>query len=158
MKKFKTKWSEVKDKEEKVYMPILNAYVKELKKLEDSHPIIVPQNFLGYLLGNNDYYKVISKDSKKITQISVFNLHGTLNKSSGKIKPQTVVPKLILPTKFYDISYKKNSKNTVIATCDNGWTISMRIHNASTLVEPILKFDVNLTGIPHSLYTQYEPW
>ena len=39
---------------------------------------------------------------------------------------------------------------------DEGWTISMRIHNAS--VEPSLKFDVNLLSLPGSIHAQVEPW
>ena len=31
---------------------------------------------------------------------------------------------------------------------DNGWQFSFRIHNASTFVEPSLKFDIQLIGIP----------
>lgn len=151
-------WKAVKNKENEVYVPILNSFVKELRRLEAEHPAIVPQRFLSYLLGRNDFYKVISRDSKKVTQISAFNIYGTLNKSFEKIKPQTIVPKLIMPTEFYDIRFKSNSKNTIITTCDNGWAISMRIHSASTMVESSLKFDVNLVGIPQSLYTQYEPW
>lgn len=151
-------WKAIKNKDYEVYIPILDSFMKELKRLESENPVIVPQRFLSYLLGKNDFYKVISIDNKKVTQISAFNIYGTLNRSFGKIKPQTIVPKLTMPTKFYDISYKPKSKNTIIATCDNGWTISMRIHSARTLVEPSLKFDVNLIGIPQTLYTQYEPW
>lgn len=151
-------WKAIKNKNEEVYVPLLDSFVKELKRLEENNPVIVPQRFLSYLLGKNDFYKVISKDNKKVTQISAFNIYGTLNKSFGKVKSQTTVKKLVMPTKFYDLSYKHKSKNTIIATCDNGWTISMRIHSASTLVEPSLKFDVNLIGIPQTLYTQYEPW
>lgn len=154
----KVQWKAIKNKNEEIYVPLLNSFVKELKRLESENPTIVPQRFLSYLLGKDDFYKVISKDNKKVTQISAFNIYGTLNRSFEKIKPQTVVPKLIMPTKFYDISYKPKSQNTIIATCDNGWTISMRIHSASTVVEPSLKFDVNLIGIPQTLYTQYEPW
>lgn len=158
LKDSKIEWKAVAKKDESIYVPILNAFMKELKRLEVENPEIVPQKFLSYLLGVNDFYKVISKDSKKVTQISVYNIYGTLNRNAGKIKPQTVIPKLVLPSKFYDISYKHKSKNTIIATCDNGWAVSMRIHSAATLVESSLKFDVNLIGVPPSLYTHHEPW
>ena len=42
--------------------------------------------------------------------------------------------------------------------CDEGWQISMRIHNASSRVEPSLKFDVQLISFPSSVYAQVEPW
>ncbi|WP_338432255.1 HaeIII family restriction endonuclease [Clostridium tyrobutyricum] len=158
LRRQRKKWKEILNKDISVYVPILNAFIEELNSLEQRYPSIVPQKFLSYLLGINDFYKVISKDSKEVTQVLAFSMYGTLNKSSDKIKPQVKIPQLVLPTKFYDISYKNNSKNTIIATCDNGWAVSMRIHSASTLVEPSLKFDVNLVGIPPTLYTQFEPW
>lgn len=34
----------------------------------------------------------------------------------------------------------------------------MRIHNASSKVEPSLKFDVQLISFPSSVYAQVEPW
>ena len=34
----------------------------------------------------------------------------------------------------------------------------MRIHNASSRVEPSLKFDVQLISFPSSVYAQVEPW
>ena len=34
----------------------------------------------------------------------------------------------------------------------------MRIHNASSKIEPSLKFDVQLMAMPSSILTQIEPW
>ena len=34
----------------------------------------------------------------------------------------------------------------------------MRLHNASSKIEPSLKFDVQLISFPSSLYVQVEPW
>ena len=34
---------------------------------------------------------------------------------------------------------------------NNGWELSFRIHNASTLVEPSLKFDIQFIGMPLSI-------
>ena len=74
-----------------------------------------------------------------------FNIYGTLNRNAGRERSIVNVPQLNMPTRFFDISFKPNSRNTIIVTCDNGWTVSMRIHNASSRVEPSLKFDVRLT-------------
>ncbi|MEE0273575.1 MAG: HaeIII family restriction endonuclease [Coprococcus eutactus] len=43
------------------------------------------------------------------------------------------------------------STNAVEMFLDNGWQLSFRIHNASTKVEPSLKFDVQFIGMPTSL-------
>lgn len=152
------KWSEVFDKENKVYVTLLNAFVSELKRLDVEFEQQIPSALLSYLLGKNDFYKVITKDSKKLTQIQAYNIFGTLNRNASKVKPEIKVQQLKLPTKFFDISYKSNSKNTIIVTCNNGWALSFRIHNASTYVEPSLKFDIQLIGVPEALHSQVEPW
>lgn len=152
------KWSQVMHKNDSVYVPLLNAFIEEIKRLDQEYPDEIPAQLIRYLLGRNDFYKVITQDSKKLTTVQAYNLFGTLNKSSNKVKPMVKVHQLKLPTKFYDISYKDNSKNTIIVTCDGGWALSFRIHNASTNVEPSLKFDVQLIGVPQGLHTQIEPW
>lgn len=73
-------------------------------------------------------------------------------------KAITKVPILKMPTQFYHIGFKPNSDNTVEVVCDEGWQISKRIHNASSRVEPSLKFDVQLISFPSSVYAQVEPW
>lgn len=113
---------------------------------------------MKYLLGNNDFYKVITINRQKTTKVQAFSLYGTLNRKAGTIQPQIKLPTLHLPSRFYDISFKPNSKNTILVAADGGWEISMRIHNASSKVEPSLKFDVQLVGIPPSLYTHFESW
>lgn len=152
------KWNELINKEDRFYIPLLDAFVAELKRLDVQYPDEISPALLKYLLGRNDFYKVITYDSRKLTQIQAYNIFGTLNRNSIHVKPETKVHQLKLPTKFLDISYKANSKNTIIVTCDGGWSLSFRIHNASTFVEPSLKFDVQLIGVPQSLHTQIEPW
>ena len=89
------------------------------------------------------------------TDIYGFHLYGTLNKPTDKVKPKIQVTKLKLPTRIIELSFKPNSTDTVILTCDEGWQISFRIHNASSKVEPSLKFDINLIGQPQSLYSHH---
>jgi len=150
-------WSSIHNKAECVYVPVLNAFVEELRRLDALYPGEIPNALIKYLLGRNDFYKVIAKDAGRTTEIQAFNLFGTLNKSAGGIHPQTHIPQIRLPNSIYDIRYKPESKNTIIITCDNGWAVSLRIHNASSKVEPSLKFDVNLVGTPN-LGAIIEPW
>lgn len=63
-----------------------------------------------------------------------------------------------MPTQFYHIGFKPDSDNTIEVVCDEGWQISMRIHNASSRVEPSLKFDVQLISMSSSVHAQVEPW
>lgn len=153
-----TLWEEISEKSEKYYIPILKAFMKELKKINDESEENVPELLIRYLLGKHDFYKVITEDRNRTTRIEVININGSLNASSGKEKPIAKVPILKMPTQFYHIDFKPNSDNTIEVACDEGWQISMRIHNASSRVEPSLKFDVQLKSLPTSVFTQTEPW
>ena len=150
-------WEEIADKADRYYKPLLDAFMKELKRIADENQGI-PEALIRYLLGRNDFYKVITEDSSRTTRVEAINIAGTLNCVSGKEKPITKVPLLKMPSQFYHIGFKPNSDNTVEVVCDEGWQISMRIHNASSRVEPSLKFDVQLISFPSSVYSQVEPW
>ena len=142
-----TKWSELEDKDVSVYVPILNAFMNELNRAYEKDENL-PCKMIEYLIGLKDYYKVVSHDEQRVTFIHTFNMHGTLNKPS-KIKVSAItVPIVNLPTEFVALKFKKNSTNTVEAYFNNGWQLSFRIHNASTIVEPSLKFDIQVIGMP----------
>ena len=151
-------WSNIGNKTEKYYIPILQAFMDELRKISENSDENVPEKLIRYLLGRNDFYKVITDDRNRTTRVEVINIAGTLNQTSGALKPITKVPMLKMPSQFYHIGFKANSDNTIEVVCDEGWQISMRIHNASSKVEPSLKFDVNLISLPSTVYTQMEPW
>jgi hypothetical protein len=80
-------------------------------------------------------------------------LHGTLNLPFESVKPKAKVPKLKLPSRLIEVVYQENSKTTLLVTLNEGWQISFRIHNASSRIEPSLKFDINLVSAPHGLFT-----
>lgn len=146
-----TKWNSISNKSDRVYVPILNAFKKELEKLNDENPEIVPEKLVKYLIGSNDFYKII-KGKKKI-EIHAFNLYGSLNQSSGANKPKGKVTKVKLPDRLIEIVFKKNSKTTLLITLNEGWQFSCRIHSAKSTIETSLKFDINLVSTPHSLFT-----
>lgn len=144
------KWSELNDKESGVYIPLLSAFMEEVKRANKFDPSM-PKKMVEYLIGTNDYYKVVSRDGKRLTIIHTFNMHGTLNKPS-KVKISAItVPIVELPTELVAIKFKTSSTNTVEMYLNNGWQLSFRIHNASTKVEPSLKFDVQFIGMPVSI-------
>lgn len=156
------KWSDIPDKFEAYYVPILQSFMNELKRLAGQHDDI-PEKLIRYLIGRFDFYKVITDDGNRTTKVEAINLSGTLNHAAGKKRAIASVPLLRMPTKFYDIDFKttrggKTSQTTIQVVCDNGWSVSMRIHSASSRVEPSLKFDVQLESLPVQLYAQIEPW
>ncbi len=148
-----TKWTSIENMHEVVYVPILNAFRKELLRLDKANPNIVAENLVQYLIGNQDFYKVI-KGNKKV-EIQAYNLKGTLNLPFENIKPKAKIPKLKLPTRLIEIVYQDNSTTTLLVSLNEGWQISFRIHNASSRVEPSLKFDINLVSAPNTLFTNH---
>lgn len=144
------KWSDLSDKETGVYIPLLQAFMNEVNHA-NSIDSSMPKKMVEYLIGTKDYYKVVSRDGKRMTIIHTFNMHGTLNKPS-KIKVSAItVPIVELPTELVALKFKTGSNNTVEMYLNNGWQLSFRIHNASTKVEPSLKFDVQFIGMPVSI-------
>ena len=138
------KWSELDNKEDDIYIPILKAFKKELLHVDDLYNDTASK-LVKYLVGKYDFYKVIKGNNK--LEIHAFNMDGTLSKSFKKIEPKYNIPILNLPTKIEDISFKENSKTTIIVSMDNNWALSFRIHSASTKIEPSLKFDITLLGV-----------
>jgi hypothetical protein len=87
-----------------------------------------------------------------------FNLCRTLNTGTKTKKPEITIPQIELPTRIIEFIFKENSENTLILTMNNGWSISFRIHNASTIVEPSLKFDINLKSMPADMFYINVEW
>lgn len=142
-----TYFRDLNSKEDDVYVPLLNAFMREVKKQVENDSSI-PRKFVEYLLSKYDFYKVISIDSQRITTIQSFNMYGTLNLPSKTQAPTLEVPVIDLPTSLLYIGFKPKSKTTVIMSFDNGWQFSFRIHNAKDIVESSLKFDIQIAGIP----------
>lgn len=133
------KWRDLNNKADRFYVPILNAFLQEISQLATREPSKVPSGMVKYLVGQHDYYKVIKENGN--VSIWSFNMDNTLG--WGR--------KIQLPDELINISFKPRSKTTLIATFNHGWQISFRIHNASTLVEPSLKFDIQPVGYPSTM-------
>lgn len=145
------KWDTLGDYHSSVYIPVLDAFKKELLRLDSENPGVVAERLVEYLIGNQDFYKVIK--GNKTVEIQAYNLHGTLNLPFDNVKPKAKVPRLKYPSRLIEVIYQENSKTTLLVTLNEGWQISFRIHNASSRIEPSLKFDINLVSSPHSLFT-----
>lgn len=151
------KWSELPSKDTVVYVPLLQAFMNELNRSNEMDAS-VPKKMVEYLLGEFDFYKVISIDAKRITRIQSYNMHGQLNRTSKTIKPQIQIPVACLPTRIVNLEFKPNSTNTVELYMDGGWQFSFRIHNAATKVETSLKFDIQIVGMPTTIITINCSW
>lgn len=150
-------WNTIPDKAARFYVPVLNAFLEEMNRLAQDNSN-VPGQLIKYMLGRYDFYKVITDDRHKTTRVEAVNIAGTLNKPVGDHHSIVDVPKLRLPTRFYHMGFIPESDNKIEIICDEGWSLTMRIHNASSKIEPSLKFDVQLISLPSCIHAQVEPW
>ena len=134
----KALWSELPNKHTDIYLPILTAFEKELHRLTDIHSTnskIASQALAKYTIGSNDFYKLISES--KGVKIQAFNMNGSL---AGK---KTSLPEFMLGTDDLD-----GSKESITVRMNKGYAFNFRLHNASSRVEPSLKFAVSAAGLP----------
>lgn len=146
------KFKDLPDKDKNVYVPLLKAFIYEIQRQYSKHKNI-PSKLVEYLLGEYDFYKIISIDKERMTQIQSYNLHGTLGMSSQTQEPAIIIPIASLPTRIVSLDFVPGKQNTVELYMDGGWQFSFRIHNAKTDVEPSLKFDIQLVGMPAAIIT-----
>ena len=146
-------WESLGDYHTSVYVPILDAFKKELLRLDKENQGVVAERLVSYLIGKQDFYKVIKGKNK--VEIQAYNLHGTLNLAFEQVKPKAKITRLRLPNRLIEVVYQDNSKTTLLISLNEGWQISFRIHNASSRIEPSLKFDINLVSSPRTLFTNH---
>lgn len=132
-------WAELTDKSGRFYWPVLDAFAAELERIQSPQ---MCSDFIKYLVGNHDFYKIVSRPNA--IAIQAFNLNGTLNVS----KPQ-------LPTKIDLIKNKNGTQYSKTIIFDKGWSFNFRIHSASSKVEASLKFDINAIALSPKLYTHH---
>ncbi|CCG18208.1 type II restriction endonuclease [Taylorella equigenitalis 14/56] len=141
-------WKNINNKKTNFYVPLLNAFKREIIKVNNEDKNFVHKLF-SYLIGFEDYYKVLSMDKKEKTYTQVFNFNGTLNVDTGNIPT---------PTKLLEIDFKENNNTTLLMKFDNNWEFSFRIHNSSRRVDTSLKFDINLIHAPQNFIEISSNW
>ncbi|WRB29659.1 HaeIII family restriction endonuclease [Helicobacter pylori] len=143
-------WRDFPNKEQEIYAPLLQAFKKEVLRIDENKKNKVPQKMVEYLLGKYDFYKAILLEREQKTKLEAYHFNNTLNRSV-KNKPKRIIPLSKLPTRMIYFDFKPKSFNTLELVLNEGWSFSLRIHNASSRVEPSLKFDVKLLSKPESV-------
>ncbi len=143
-------WRDFPNKEQEIYAPLLQAFKKEVLRIDENKKNKVPQKMVEYLLGKYDFYKAILLEREQKTKLEAYHFHNTLNRSV-KNKPKRIISLSKLPTRMIYFDFKPKSFNTLELVLDEGWSFSLRIHNASSRVEPSLKFDIKLLSKPESV-------
>jgi RNase H-fold protein (predicted Holliday junction resolvase) len=70
------KWNSLNNKEDEIYVPILNAFKKELKRIYQTNSKKVARHLIEYLVGNKDFYKVIKSNNE--VEIQAYKIKSTL--------------------------------------------------------------------------------
>lgn len=132
------RWSDLPDVPSRFYWPILDAFDNELTRLSSPRSPIaasVSRNLVMYVVGQLDFYKVIRRPEHVTVQ--GFNFNGTLatNRTRG-------------PSHVIGIDKLNGGQYSKTVRLNRGFTFNFRIHNASSRVEPSLKFDITAISLP----------
>lgn len=96
-------------------------------------------------------------EKENVVKIEAFSMHSSLGKKAGGVEPSVTIEKLTMPTKLIDTKLK--AKTTLLLQFDEGWSISMRLHNKDKEVKTTsLAWDVSLKNFPKSIYTEELSW
>lgn len=157
LKRQRKAWNQLETKEHTVYAPLLQAFMEEVDRAykRDNQ---ISRRMIEYLIGIKDYHKIVSQDNKRLTIIETFNINGTLGQPSDRRISIIDIPVVDLPDEIVNIRFKPGSVTTAEIYFNKGWQLSFRIHNASTMVEPSLKFDIQFVGRPISIFTIKCEW
>ncbi len=143
-------WSSIANKEAEIYVPVLQAFKDELLRLDRQQSGIVPPALILYLVGRQDFYKVMKLIRQ--TKVQIFNFNGSLGKARERLRPGVKIEKPNLPTRILHLDFvRKDYLDALELVFDAGWHLLLRVHNARTQAEPSLKFAISLLGHPKVL-------
>ena len=135
----KALWRDQPNVPQKFYWPVLAAFEKEILRIQSATACAY---LVQYLIGKEDFYKVVSRNNR--IEITAFNINNNLS-----------VPLINLPDKITATRNENGSQYAKTITFNAGWEFNFRIHNASSRVEPSLKFDITATSLPPKLYQHH---
>jgi hypothetical protein len=139
-------WSNLDQKPERFYWPLLDAWAAEIDRLcsiSEEKSASVCREMISYLIGRNDFYKVICHGAHTV-YLQAYNFNGTLSTRRTKY-----------PDAIIAINKKNGGVYSKTIVFNHGYSINFRIHNASSRVEPSLKFDITAMGLPvNEVYQQ----
>jgi hypothetical protein len=129
-------WAKLPNKFFDYYEPVLASFTNELAMLNGSGQASHVSSALArYVIGHDDFYKVIVRSTE--VKIMAFNFNGTLSVRRSK-----------LPTSILGMDRFEGGLHSINVRFDRGYTLNFRIHNASSRVEPSLKFDIQAKSLP----------
>jgi hypothetical protein len=136
------KWSEIGDYQARYYIPVLDAWRTELLRVaggDDAESKLAASALCRYVIGEIDFWKVISRPDQ--VTLYAFNTQKSLGTS-----------KTVLPNRIIGIDTFDGSQYSMTVRMNEGYGFNFRLHNASSRVEPSLKFDVQSEGLPSHIH------
>lgn len=136
------KWSEIENYQERFYLPVLEAWRRELLRITsdgDEASKMAAAALCRYLIGRIDFWKIVSRSNQ--VRLYAFNTHSTLGTN------RTLLPNRILGIDNFD-----GSQYSMNVRMNEGYQFNFRLHNASSRIEPSLKFDVQSEGLPRHIH------
>ena len=141
-------WSHLERVPERFYWPVLDAFETELLRLTGhgaGSAREVTRHLVAYLVGTQDFYKVIDRSKSGAVEVLAFNFNETLS-----------VVKTRFPELVIGVDRLNGGQYSKTVRLSRGFTFNFRIHSASSRVEPSLKFDITAVSLPPSeVYTSH---
>ncbi len=136
---------DIPNKDGMFYLPILTAFEDEFKRLCQSPGPRFIKRVFQYLVGRHDFYKIVRQ--RDHVSVQSYNIKGSLQWGRRWRIPRGV-----------DLIHsKEDSTDTLVVNFTGGWQMSFRLHNASSRVEPSLKFDIQFDALPVSVGSNQIP-
>lgn len=134
------RWTDLPNIPSRFYWPVLDAFENEILRLtsaESKQAEEVSRNLVAYVVGNVDFYKVIRRSAEVTIQGFNFNATLSTNRTRG-------------PSHVIAIDRLDGGQYSKTVRLNRGFTFNFRIHNASSRVEPSLKFDIQAVSLPET--------
>lgn len=134
-------WSSLGERRKLVfYDECIHVFERELSRLyRATDSTAFCKSLIKYFLGRSGYYKCVISSSGSFVQAYQF----------GK----SPVPRISFPTRLVSVDFPPGRHGVLHLHFDRGYSFSLRLHNASSLFERSLKFDIQAIGLPQSLYS-----
>lgn len=139
------RFSDIPNKRDTVYLPILIAFEDEVRRLMESFGARFIRRLYCHVIGTHDFYKVVRKESH--VEVWSFNLRGEVNWGQ----------RWRLPERIVHMGRVAGTMARMTFTFDNGSQLAFRLHNARTIAEPSLKFSITFDGLPAVAATHQIP-
>lgn len=138
------KWSELAEKRS-VYARVRDAFVNEMRlHAGGAQGVEFVSGLFAFVMGRHDYWRVsYYRNGVAKVEVEAVNPRGTLKGAgTGWKHPRRLVELHARGDQYADMAF------------DGGWAFSARLHNASSRLEPSLKWSVSIEAVPRDVMAE----